>query len=426
MHLMRASLAAFAAIGAMGVVGAGCAPGGAGPGGENSGKGFNAVGSSNVHFDYMTNGVKAFSSPSGAQLTYYGGPVISSVKIWTVFWNSSVQYQSELNGFYTTITQSAYLAWLSEYDTSTQSIGLGSLGGSVVDTGAPPGSNVTDAQVQQEVARLISAGKLPPNDGDNLYMVYFPPGVTITDGSDQSCQTFCAYHGTSTLNGADLYYGVLPNLGGACAGGCGDGDQLQNTTSVSSHEMAEAITDAAVGLATGSSAPLAWYDQSNGEIGDICNAQQTQVSGYTVQLLWSNQQGACVASGPGNGGTGSSTSSSSGNGSSGNGSSGNGSGSSGNGAGGGWGSGSGAGGGWGSGAGGGAAAAGAAITTTARRATASIRRATRARPRSAGRTRTAARRRGTTPASERPARSAACASRRRGERARAPAHGTST
>ena len=38
----------------------------------------------------------------------------------------------------------------------------------------------------------------------------------------------------------------------------------------------------------GNAAPLAWYDPTNGEIGDICNAQQGQVSGsdsvsYTVQ-----------------------------------------------------------------------------------------------------------------------------------------------
>jgi hypothetical protein len=265
-----------------------------------------------------------------------------------VFWSSSVSYQSDINAFYTTITQSSYLSWLSEYNTPSQSIGLGSLGGSVVDTGAPSGSNVTDDQIQQEIERLINAGQLPPNDGNNLYMVYFPPGVTITQGSDQSCDTFCAYHGTAQLNGTYLYYGVIPDLGGACAQGCGDGNQFQNTTSVSSHEMAEAITDAAVGLATGNSSPLAWYDQTNGEIGDICNAMQTQVSGYTVQLLWSNQQGNCVASGPGGSGSGSG---STGNGSTGSGSSGgNGSGNGSTGSG---GPGSGAGGGPGSGAGGG-------------------------------------------------------------------------
>jgi hypothetical protein len=62
--------------------------------------------------------------------------------------------------------------------------------------------------------------------------------------------------------------------------------------------MIEAVTDAAVGLATGNSSPLGWYDQANGEIGDICNAEQGQVAGYTVQKEWSNSQGACILTNP--------------------------------------------------------------------------------------------------------------------------------
>jgi hypothetical protein len=46
-------------------------------------------------------------------------------------------------------------------------------------------------------------------------------------------------------------------------------------------------------------APLAWYDPNNGEIGDICNAQQGSIVGgngvtYTVQKEWSNAKGACI------------------------------------------------------------------------------------------------------------------------------------
>src|SRR5207253_825562 len=44
--------------------------------------------------------------------------------------------------------------------------------------------------------------------------------------------------------------------------------------------------------------PLAWYAPAGtcGEIGDICNAQQGAVAGYTVQKEWSNVAGACVVS----------------------------------------------------------------------------------------------------------------------------------
>jgi hypothetical protein len=67
--------------------------------------------------------------------------------------------------------------------------------------------------------------------------------------------------------------------------------------------MIEAVTDAEVGLATVNGPPLAWYDSTNGEIGDICNGQQQAITGgdghtYTVQQQFSNQQNNCVVSGP--------------------------------------------------------------------------------------------------------------------------------
>jgi hypothetical protein len=90
--------------------------------------------------------------------------------------------------------------------------------------------------------------------------------------------------------------------GSGCDTGCGtDPSLFNNQTSVASHEMVEAITDAAVGLATANAPPLAWYDQTNGEIGDICNAQQGTFVGsdgvtYTVQLEFSNQASDCILS----------------------------------------------------------------------------------------------------------------------------------
>jgi hypothetical protein len=74
---------------------------------------------------------------------------------------------------------------------------------------------------------------------------------------------------------------------------------FDNLTSVSSHEMAESITDAEVGLATVFARPLAWYDPVfNGENGDLCNHQHATLSGYTVQTEWSNLNNACIFSAP--------------------------------------------------------------------------------------------------------------------------------
>ncbi len=233
-----------------------------------------------------------------AQLTYYGGPVLSSVKVFTVFWNSQVQYQSQLNAFYTAVTNRAYFDWLSEYNTPSQTIGRGSLLGTVVDPSPPTSTALTNADIQTELGKLIDAGTVPKPTADTLYMVHFPPGVSIDLNGSGSCSVFCAYHNTFVHNGVNVYYGVMPDQGGACAGGCGTDPVLfNNLTSVSSHELIESVTDAAVGLATAVAAPLAWYDSTNGEIGDICNGQQGSIAGYTVQQEWSNKSGACIVTG---------------------------------------------------------------------------------------------------------------------------------
>jgi hypothetical protein len=127
-------------------------------------------------------------------------------------------------------------------------------------------------------------------------MVHFPPGVSII-GSDgtKSCVEYCAYHGAFTHKGQNVYYAVIPDQGGNCATGCGDDkDPFNNTTSVSSHELAEAVTDAAFGITTKFAAPLAWYDQTFGEIGDICNNEHGAAAGYVVQKEWSNAAKSCV------------------------------------------------------------------------------------------------------------------------------------
>jgi len=37
-----------------------------------------------------------------------------------------------------------------------------------------------------------------------------------------------------------------------------------------------------------------WYDDANGEIGDICAWKTKKLGQYTVQLEWSNTAEACV------------------------------------------------------------------------------------------------------------------------------------
>ena len=272
-------------------------------------------------------GANAQFAPSlaaSAQLTYYGGRVVSNAKVYQVSWGPSVdtKVQSGLGAFYTAITNSDYFDWLAEYDTvgrngsdgqsgSNQHIGRGSFGRAIEITPAAQGTSLSDDQIQAELAAQTAAGKLPTPDLDAagnvnaVYMIDFPPGVTITGpgGSGQSCVQFCAYHSTVVIGGRSVPYGVLPDLGGPCSMGCGmDPAPFNNATAVHSHELVEAITDAEVGVGAANSVarPLAWYDAAanTGEIGDICNAQHATVAGFVVQTEWSNSQGACIASRP--------------------------------------------------------------------------------------------------------------------------------
>jgi len=246
--------------------------------------------------------LRTFAAPSGAHLNYYGGNVISNVKVNVVFWTAAVDgtTQANIGGFYSAVTNSSYMDWLSEFNTGTQSIGRGSLNSVTTINPGNPNSALNDSDIQAELDAQIGAGALPPNDGNSIYMTYFPPGYTITQGTSQSCVGggFCAYHGTyNGVSAGELFYGVMPDEGpgSGCDTGCGNDTQFNNLTSVSSHELIEAVTDAEVGLATSFGPPLAWYDPTYGEIGDICNAQHGTAAGYVVQLEFSNVRNDCIA-----------------------------------------------------------------------------------------------------------------------------------
>jgi pre-peptidase len=259
----------------------------------------------------QTGSISPNSAPAGAQLVYHGGKVVQNAKVVKVLYGSGT-YIPELTATtgvnmasaYTQMVTSGVFDWLNEYNTTSpsQTIGRGSFGGSVqiAPAAARNGATIDDSAIQTEIAAQISAGTLPAPSDNTIYMTSFPSGKTITQGGSSSCVQFCAYHGTFKIGSQNVYYGVLPSLTGGCASGCGGAaTTFQNQQSVASHELIETVTDAEVGLATVIGPPLAWYDQTNGEIGDICNAQQGTFTGtdgasYTIQKEFSNQQNDCI------------------------------------------------------------------------------------------------------------------------------------
>lgn len=272
------------------------------------------------------------TAPAGAHLTYYGGPVISNVHIVEVLYGSG-SYDPQIAGtstptlgnFFNDITNSGFISLLTQYSTditstpgTNQTIGTGTFDGVYQITPSPAnsGSTIDDTQVQAELIAQITAGHLPApvldaaGDVNTVYMIYFPPGVTTTDAGTSSCVTggYCAYHGatTNTYNGLNLLYGIFPDMqpGSGCYSGCGSSPTVfGNYTSVSSHELAEAITDPMAALAFTLASPVAWYDSVNGEIGDICNQQQGSYlangTTYTIQYEFSDAANNCALPPPG-------------------------------------------------------------------------------------------------------------------------------
>jgi len=237
-------------------------------------------------------------APPGAHLQFFGGPILPNIHVSPIYWNPTVQFQGTLDPFYNDVPQSPLYSMLTQYG-----VGFGNSRAGVVAGRST--RNIRDSDIRTEVLFEINQGTVPqPTDPNNYYPVHLAPNMSVTapDGS-QSCVVFCAYHGTfqaQDVNGTvfNVNYGVLPDLSGACNGGCGGNSVVNNTTSVASHELIEATTDPAVGLATFIGFPLAWYDPSFGEIGDICNGQQGTTTGnghsYVIQLEFSNARNDCV------------------------------------------------------------------------------------------------------------------------------------
>jgi hypothetical protein len=255
------------------------------------------------------------TAPTAAKLVYYGGKVISNVKIVPVYWGTGTMISAtDMHGFYNAVVANPYMDWLKEYNTNikaqdgsagtNQTIGRGTVDAKdYVITPKNKSTALSDADVQTEILGQITSKVLPTPDDNTIYMVHFPLHTTIDLGGAGSCSTFCAYHSTVKQGSQDVFYAVLPYMGtgSGCEGGCGTAPtDLGNQSSVSSHELIEAITDGEIGLVTGSiGKPAAWYDSVNGEIGDICNAEQGKTVGgdgktYVVQKEFSNKTGTCV------------------------------------------------------------------------------------------------------------------------------------
>ena len=221
------------------------------------------------------------------QLTYRNGPLLTNVEVFTVFWGAAWQDRTnsavakQMNEFFDFVLTSKLMDQMAEYSVAGKTIGHGRRIGSLALTTSEPGRKVQDSAMQKMLQAEIAAGGLPAKNANSLYFVFLAPGTQAELEGSASCTDFCGYHDATSDN---IFYAAMPypNCTG-CEGGLATLDAL---TSTSSHELCEAITDPIPGQG--------WYDDANGEIGDICAWKTKKLDGFTVQLQWSNAAAACV------------------------------------------------------------------------------------------------------------------------------------
>jgi len=244
---------------------------------------------------------------------YFGGAVLSHAKVYAVLWGANVdaEIQSQIGPFYQALVNSTYMDWLQEYNThgkaadgrdgTLQDIGRGSFGGVVTITPLNTATTLSQAAVEQELSSQIEQGHLPAPDANTLYMIHFPPTVTLSISWGDSCVRWCADHERfSSPKFGNIYYALMPDLG-SCPSACGGGSgAFAATTICASHELAEAITDAACPISGAPIAfPAAWIRADGNEIGDLCAWQGASLKGpastFSVQAEWDNSASACKA-----------------------------------------------------------------------------------------------------------------------------------
>ncbi len=222
------------------------------------------------------------------KLVYRGGPLITSVEVFSIFWGADWQQDplagilTQMNQFFDFVVTSSLMDQLSEYSVAGQSIGHGKRTGSITLTTPAAPVSVTDGDIQQLLQQEISGNAAFPQPSANtLYFVFLPSGTTVVQGGSSSCQQFCGYHDSI---GTQILYAVMPYPD--CPGCLGGIALLDALTSTCSHELCEAVTDPIPGQG--------WYDDANGEIGDICAWKSKQLGPFTVQLEWSNRAAQCI------------------------------------------------------------------------------------------------------------------------------------
>jgi hypothetical protein len=210
-------------------------------------------------------------------VSFFGGNLLSHVQAQALFLGHEFSTSpantetAALDAFLKDITGGPYMQALAR---AGFNVGPGSaVAGAVDDTPLTVGSTISDASIQARLQADVSSGLLQAPNANTLYVVYVEPDVAVNLGAGQGTtqQGILGYH-TAFLgaNVAPIRYAVVASPGGAAGNSVLPEattifDQL---TAVTSHELAEAVTDPDINSNV-NNGRLGWFDPQRGEIGDV-------------------------------------------------------------------------------------------------------------------------------------------------------------
>jgi hypothetical protein len=241
-------------------------------------------------------------APALPRLVNNGGRVLSSPVIVTITFPGE-SHAAELERFGDVLGSSAY--WhdiVDEYGVKAATSGAGNH----VRMPQHLSSDMSQIAFEQWIVDQVKASPSPwpAPTTDTLFVFYAAQGTSFVD--DECAQSPGGYHGSVIVDGQAVSFAVVFEC---------KGDVLDDTTLISSHEIAEAATDAdpqGTPAWIGLGPDVAWELLQNfsDENGDMCENEQPDMARldgqdpFGVQRQWSNKSAAlgrdpCVpAAGP--------------------------------------------------------------------------------------------------------------------------------
>ena len=221
--------------------------------------------------------IEALEDRQVPTVSFFGGNLLPQVQAQALYLGNEFSstpastQPATLDAFLKDLTGGPYLQALTR---AGYNVGPGSAVPGAVDiTALRVGSTISDAFIRGRLQADISNGLLQAPNANTLYVVYVEPNVAVNLGLGQGTtqQGILGYH-TAFVggNGAAIRYAVVVAPGGAAGNSVlpEATTALDQQTAVTSHELAEAVTDPDINSNV-NGGRLGWFDPQRGEIGDI-------------------------------------------------------------------------------------------------------------------------------------------------------------